>query len=108
MPWSFLFPCNCHATCRKAPSLRSSVTVHYSTFQVIIVPEPGVTGPPANATDEWVTIRKTPVLVGDNRVDWWRYDLHYSIISEQVPAEEQLIVAESMMLVAPQTGSWLP
>jgi len=83
------------------------VTVHYSTFQVTIVPQPGVTGPPPDATGEWVTIRKTPVLVGDNRVDWWRYDLHYSIISEQVPAEEQLIVAESMMLVAPQTGSWL-
>jgi len=83
------------------------VTVYYSTFQVIIVPEPSVTGPPPDALGEWVTIRKTPVLVGENRVDWWLYDLHYSIISDQVPAEEQIIVAESMMLVAPGTGSWL-
>lgn len=89
------------------PEEPHGVTVHYSTFQVTIVPEPGVTGLPPDAAGERVIIRKTPALVGENRVDWWRYDLHYSIISDQVPVEEQIIVAESMMLVAPGSESWL-
>lgn len=89
------------------PEEPHGVTVHYSTFQVTMVPEPGVTGPPPGAVGEWITIRKKQVLVGENRVDWWVYDIHYSIVSDQVPIEEQIIVAESMMLIAPGAGSWL-
>ena len=89
------------------PEEPHGVTVHYSTFQVTMVPEPGVTGPPPGAVGEWITIRKKQVLVGENRVDWWVYDIHYSIVSDQVPIEEQIIVAESMMLIAPGSGSWL-
>ena len=83
------------------------MVVHYATFQVIMVPEPGVTGPSAEAMGERTIIRRNQVLIGENRVDWWAYDLHYSVISDQVPIEEQMLVAESMMLIAPGSGSWL-
>jgi len=89
------------------PEEPHGVVVHYATFQVIMVPEPGVTGPSAEAVGERTTIRRRQVLVGENRVDWWVYDIHYSIVSDQVPIEEQIIVAESMMLIGPGSGSWL-
>jgi hypothetical protein len=83
------------------------VTVHYATFDVILVPEPGVTGPPQGMAGEKATIRKKPGIIGTNRVDWWAYDLHYAIVSDQVPASEQLLIAESTMQIAPGSGSWL-
>lgn len=83
------------------------VTVHYATFDVILVPEPGVTGPPQGMAGEKATIRKKPGIIGTNRVDWWAYDLHYAIVSDQVPTSEQLLIAESMMQIAPGSGSWL-
>ena len=83
------------------------VTVHYATFDVILVPEPGVTSPPKNMAGERATIHKKPGIIGTNRVDWWAYDLHYAIVSNQVPTSEQLLVAESMMQIAPGSGSWL-
>ncbi len=89
------------------PEEPHGVVVHYATFQVIMVPEPGVTGPSAEAVGERTTIRRKQVLIGENQVDWWAYDLHYSVISDQVPIEEQILVAESMMLVSPGSGSWL-
>jgi hypothetical protein len=89
------------------PDEPPGVTVHYATFDVILVPEPGVTSPPRNAAGERTTIHKKPGLLGTNRVDWWAYDLHYAIVSNQVPTSEQLLVAESMMQIAPGSGSWL-
>jgi len=83
------------------------VTVHYATFDVMLVPEPGVTGPPRNMAGERTTIHKKPGLIGTNRVDWWAYDLHYAIVSDQVPTSEQLLIAESMIQIAPGSGSWL-
>ncbi len=83
------------------------VTVHYATFDVILVPEPGVTGPPRNMAGERTTIHKKLGLIGTGRIDWWAYDLHYAIVSDQVPTSELLLVAESMMQIAPGSGSWL-
>lgn len=82
-------------------------TVHYATFDVILIPEPGVTGPPRNMAGERTTIHKKPGIIGTGRVDWWAYDLHYAIVSDQVPTSEQLLIAESMMQIAPGSGSWL-
>jgi hypothetical protein len=83
------------------------VTVHYDTFDVILVPEPGVTSPPRDAEGEKATIRKHPGLIGTGRIDWWAYDIHYSIVSDQVPTSEQLLIADSMIPVVPGSGSWL-
>jgi len=83
------------------------ITVHYTTFDVILVPEPGVTGPPRNMAGERTTIHKKSGLIGTGRIDWWAYDIHYAIVSDQVPTSEQLLIAESMMQIAPGSGSWL-
>lgn len=83
------------------------VTVHYDTFDVVLVPEPGVTESPRDMEGEKTTIHKKPGIIGTNRVDWWAYDLHYTILSDQVPTSEQLLIAESMMQIAPGSGSWL-
>jgi len=83
------------------------VTVHYDTFNVVLVPEPGVTGPPRGMAGEKTTIHKKSGIIGTGRVDWWAYDIHYAIVSDQVPTSEQLIMAESMMQIAPGSGSWL-
>jgi len=83
------------------------VTVHYDTFDVILIPEIGVTEPPRDAEGEKATIRRHPGLIGTGRIDWWAFDLHYAIVSDQVPTSELLLTAESMMQIAPGTGSWL-
>jgi len=83
------------------------VTVHYDAFDVILIPEPGVTEPPQNVEGEKTTIHKKLGIIGTGRVDWWAYDLHYSVISDRVPIEELTLVAESMMQIAPGSGSWL-
>ncbi|MDD4986771.1 MAG: hypothetical protein PHQ43_13545, partial [Dehalococcoidales bacterium] len=83
------------------------VTVHYDTFNVMLIPEPGVTEPPHEMEGEKTTIHKKPGIIGTGRIDWWAYDLHYAIISDQVPTSEQLLIAESMMQIAPGSGSWL-
>jgi len=84
------------------------VTVHYSTFQLILVPEPGVTGPSPDAVGERTTIRSHQALLGDDRIDWWALDIHYAIVSDQVSVEEQIMIGRSMLLVVPGGGSWLP
>mgnify|MGYP001129423726 CR=1 FL=1 len=83
------------------------VTVHYATFDLILVPEPGVTEPPRDMEGEKTIIHKKPGIIGTNCVDWWAYDLHYAIVSDQVPTSEQILIAESMMQIAPGSGSWL-
>jgi hypothetical protein len=83
------------------------VTVHYDIFDVMLIPEPGITEPPRDMEGEKTTIHKKPGLIGTNRVDWWAYDLHYAIVSDQVPTSEQLLIADSMMQIAPGSGSWL-
>jgi len=83
------------------------VTVHYVTFDIVLVPEPGVTSPPRDMEGEKATIHKKPGIIGTNRIDWWAYDLHYAIVSDEVPASELLLIAESMMQMAPGSGSWL-
>jgi hypothetical protein len=83
------------------------VTVHYDTFDVMLIPEPGVTEPPHDMEGEKTTIHKKPGIIGTGRVDWWAYDLHYAIVSDQVPTSEQLLIADSMMQIAPGSGSWL-
>lgn len=83
------------------------VTAHYDTFDVILVPEPGVTGPPRDMEGEKTAIHKKPGIIGTGRVDWWAYDIHYAIVGDGVPASELLLIAESMMQIAPGSGSWL-
>jgi hypothetical protein len=89
------------------PDEPHGVTVHYSTFKVTMIPEPGVTGPSSDAMGERTTIRRRQALIGENRIDWWGYDIHYSIVSDRVPVDEQIKIAESMSYIAPGSGSWL-
>jgi len=60
-----------------------------------------------SAVGEWITIRKKQVLVGENRVDWWVYDIHYSIVSDSATMICSSIGTWSLMLIAPGFGSWL-
>jgi hypothetical protein len=84
-----------------------TITVFYSKLQVVLSPEPGVTQPPGNISGERITIRKKQVVIGQNRIDWWVYDIHFAVISDQVPMSEMKLIAESMMLMGPGSGSWL-
>lgn len=84
-----------------------SITVFYSTFHVIFSPEPGITQPSDDFPGDRMTIRKKQVVIGQNRIDWWIYDIHFTVISEQIPMSELKLVTESMMLIGPGSGSWL-
>ncbi|MDD5037776.1 MAG: hypothetical protein PHN78_00420 [Dehalococcoidales bacterium] len=84
-----------------------SITAFYSTFQVILSPELGITQPPDDFPGDHMTIRKKQVVIGQNRIDWWIYDIHFTVISEKIPMSELKLVAESMMLIGPGSGSWL-
>jgi hypothetical protein len=84
-----------------------SITVFYSAFLVVLSPEPGVSQPPEGLSGDKTTIRNNPVVIGKDRIDWWRYDIHFTVISDEVPMSELRLVAESMMLVGPFSGSWL-
>ncbi|MFC1893510.1 hypothetical protein ACFLYR_05720, partial [Chloroflexota bacterium] len=46
-------------------------------------------------------------LIGENRIDWWGYDIHYSIAGDNLPAQEMITIAESMSNIAPHSGSWI-
>jgi len=70
---------------------------------VILSPEPGVSELPVNITGE--TIHNKPVIIGEDRIDWWVYDIHFAVVSEQVSISELKLIAESMMLVGPYSGS---
>ena len=63
--------------------------------------------PPDSFIGERATIRKRQVVIGQNRIDWWAYDIHFAVISDQVPMTELKLVAESMMLIGVVSGSWL-
>jgi len=84
-----------------------SITVFYSALRVVLSPEPGVSELPENIAGERTTIRNKQVVIGEDRIDWWVYDIHFSVISDEVPISELMLVAESMMLVGPYSGSWL-
>ena len=84
-----------------------SITAHYKGLDVILRPEPGVTEPPDSYAGERTVIRKKTVIVGENRIDWWVYDIHNTLISDVVPMYELKLVAESMMTVGPHNNSWL-
>jgi hypothetical protein len=84
-----------------------SITVYYSAFYVILSPEPGVSELPVNFPGERTTIRNKPVIIREGRIDWWIYDIHFSVVSDSVPISELKLIAESMMLVGPYSGSWL-
>jgi hypothetical protein len=84
-----------------------SITVFYSSFQVVLSPEPGITQPPENIPGERTTIRKKQVVIGQGRIDWWVYDIHFSVISDELPMSELKLIAESMMLIGVYSGSWL-
>ncbi|MDD5289372.1 MAG: hypothetical protein PHY28_09725, partial [Dehalococcoidales bacterium] len=83
------------------------ITIFYSDYQVVFSPGLGVTEPPAGFTGERTTIRKKTAFIGQNRIDWWIYDIHFSVISDKVPMDELKLIAESMMLIAPYSDSWL-
>lgn len=84
-----------------------SITVFYSTFQVVLSPELGITQPPDDFPGERMTIRKKQVVIGQNRIDWWIYDIHFTVTSEKISMSELKLIAESMMLIGPGSGSWL-
>ena len=84
-----------------------TITVYYSAFNVILSPEPGVSELPINIPGERTTIHNKPVIIGEDRIDWWVYDIHFAVVSEQVSISELKLIAESMMLVGPYSGSWL-
>lgn len=84
-----------------------SITAFYSDYRVVLSPEPGVLEPPESYTGEKTIIRKKTVIIGQNRVDWWVYDLHFSVISDEIPMSEMKLIVESMMLIGTVSGSWL-
>jgi hypothetical protein len=84
-----------------------SITVFYSALRVILSPERGISEPPASYTGERTIIRKKPVVIGQDRIDWWVYDIHFSVISDEIPMSELKLVAESMMLIGVYSESWL-
>lgn len=84
-----------------------TITVYYSAFNVILSPEPGVSELPLNVPGERTTLHNKPVIIREDRIDWWVYDIHFAVVSEQVPISELKLIAESMMLVGPYSGSWL-
>jgi len=90
-----------------SPEEPHSITVFYSGFQVVLSPEPDVSSPPEDVVGEHTKIRTKQVVVGEGRIDWWVYDIHFAVISDDVPMPELKLVAESMMLVGPYSGSWL-
>jgi hypothetical protein len=83
------------------------ITVFYSDYQVVFSPEQGVTEPPEGFTGEKAIIRKKTAFIGQDRIDWWIYDIHFSVISDKVSIDELKYIAESMMLIAPYSESWL-
>lgn len=74
---------------------------------MVLSPEPDVSSPPEDVVGEHTKIRTKQVVVGEGRIDWWVYDIHFAVISDDVPMPELKLVAESMMLVGPYSGSWL-
>jgi len=74
---------------------------------VVLSPEPDVSFPPEDVVGERTKIRTKQVVIGEGRIDWWVYDIHFAVISGDVPMPELKLVAESMMLVGPYSGSWL-
>jgi len=84
-----------------------SITACYSFFRVILNPEPGVSEPPSSFTGERTVIRNKTAVIGQDRIDWWAYDIHFSVISDEIPISELKLVAESMMLIGVYSGSWL-
>ncbi|MBL7166899.1 MAG: hypothetical protein ISS55_10530 [Dehalococcoidales bacterium] len=90
-----------------SPEEPHSITVFYSGFQVVLSPEPDVSFPPEDVVGERTKIRTKQVVIGEGRIDWWVYDIHFAVISGGVPMPELKLVAESMMLVGPYSGSWL-
>jgi len=90
-----------------SPQEPHGITAYYSSFRVVLNPEPGVSEPPAGFTGERATIRKRAVVLGQDRIDWWAYDIHFSVISDTIPMSELKLVAESMMLIGVYSGSWL-
>lgn len=89
---------------REEPNV---VTVFYSDYQVVFSPERGVTEPPAGFTGESTIICRKTAFIGQNRIDRWLYDIHFTVISDNIQMDELKYIAESMMLVAPYSESWL-
>ena len=83
------------------------ITAVYSHLRTMACPDPGVTEPPGDVSGERTVIRKKQVVIGEGRIDWWIYDIHFSVVSKEIPMDELKLVAESMMLVGPFSNSWL-
>lgn len=93
--------------CKVSSEEPHVITVFYADYQVVFSPEHGVTEPSADFAGERTTIRNKTAFIGQSRIDWWIYDIHFSVISEKIPMSELRLVAESMMLIGPGSGSWL-
>jgi hypothetical protein len=83
------------------------ITAFYSSFSVELGPEPGVREPSAGFAGQRDTIRNRPVVIGNNRIDWWADDIHCAVISDSMSMSELRLIAESMMLVGVYSGSWI-
>lgn len=83
------------------------ITAHYPDLKVVLCPEPGISAPPEEITGERVPFHNKTMVLGQGRVDWWIYDMHFSVISTTVPMDELVLVAKSMMQVGPFSESWL-
>jgi hypothetical protein len=90
-----------------SPDEPHCITAVYSHLRVTLCPEPGITEPPGDVSGERTVIRKKQVVIGQNRIDWWIYDIHFSVVSNEIPMDELKLVAKSMMQVGPFTNSWL-
>jgi hypothetical protein len=74
--------------CKVSSEEPHSITVSYSAYSIVLSPEQGITGPPVDFTGERTVIRKKTAVIGQNRIDWWIYDIHFSVISDEIPMNE--------------------
>ena len=83
------------------------ITAVYNNLRVGLCPEPGILSPPDSIIGEKTSIQDIPAVIGENRIDWWSCDIHFSVTSDEIPVDELKEVAESMLQFTPFSGSWL-
>jgi hypothetical protein len=83
------------------------ITAVYNNLRVGLCPEPGLTEPTPGLDGESVIIHDIQAVIGENRIDWWSHDIHFSLISDEISIGELKRVVESMVQVKPFDESWL-
>jgi len=83
------------------------ITAVYNYLRVGLCSEPGIMEPPPEEIGVRTVIHDIPAVIRENRIDWWSDDIHFSLVSDEIPSDELKKVADSMMQVVTFSGSWL-